>query len=80
LRSLEYLSRYLYRGIISENDILSGEQGQVPFRYQESKTLKVIANKRVAEDFLLGLLKHVLPRVFCRVRTMIFFTIGFRGN
>jgi hypothetical protein len=33
-KALEYLSRYLYRGVISENDILTDNQGQVCFRYQ----------------------------------------------
>jgi len=67
-KALKYLSRYLYRGVISENDILANEQGQVTFRYQESKTRKIITKKQVAEDFIWGLLKHVLPRGFRRVR------------
>ncbi len=67
-KALKYLSRYLYRGVISENDILTDHQGQVTFRYQESKTRKIKTKIQAAEDFLWGLLKHVLPRGFRRVR------------
>jgi hypothetical protein len=64
----KYLSRYLYRGVISENDILSDRQGEVTFRYQDSKTRKMTPKTQKAEDFLWALLKHVLPRGFRRVR------------
>lgn len=67
-KALRYLSRYLYRGVISENDILADNQGQVTFRYQESNTRKLVTKKQDAEDFLWCLLKHVLPRGFRRVR------------
>jgi len=67
-KAIKYLSRYLYRGVISENDILANQQGQVTFRYQDSKTRKMRTKKQAADDFLWGLLKHVLPRGFRRVR------------
>ena len=67
-RALKYLSRYLYRGVISENDILADDRGKVTFRYQDSKTRAIVTKIQVAEDFLWGLLKHVLPRGFRRVR------------
>jgi hypothetical protein len=35
---LKYLSKYLYRGVISEKNIISNQNGQVTFRYIESKT------------------------------------------
>jgi hypothetical protein len=67
-QALKYLSRYLYRGVISENDILTDQEGQVTFRYQESKTKLIKTKKQPAEEFLWTLLKHVLPRRFRRVR------------
>ena len=38
--ALKYLSRYLYRGVISENNIVSNENGHVIFKYTESETGK----------------------------------------
>ena len=37
-KALLYLSRYLYRGVISEKDILSCHNDNVTFRYKNSKT------------------------------------------
>ena len=67
-KALKYLSRYLYRGVISENDILCDQQGDVTFRYQESRSKKLVTKKEPAVDFIVHLLKHVLPRGFRRVR------------
>jgi hypothetical protein len=67
-KALCYLSRYLYRGVISENDILTDQQGQVTFRYQDSKTRLMHTKKLAAEAFIWRLLRHVLPRGFRRVR------------
>jgi len=67
-KAIKYLSRYLYRGVISENDILTDQQGEVTFQYQHSKTRQMTTKNEKAEDFLWGLLKHVLPRGFRRVR------------
>jgi len=67
-KAYQYLSRYLYRGVISENDILTDHQGKVTFRYQDSQTRKMTSKTQVAEEFLWALLKHVLPRGFRRVR------------
>ena len=33
LPALEYLSRYLYRGVISDNNILASKRGKVTFSY-----------------------------------------------
>ncbi len=40
-KALVYLGRYLYRGVIRENDILACSNGQVSFRYRDAKTGKV---------------------------------------
>lgn len=67
-KALQYLSRYLYRGVISENDILVDQQGQVTFQYKESKTKTLRTKTQPAEEFIWTLLAHVLPRRFRRVR------------
>jgi hypothetical protein len=67
-KALLYLSRYLYRGVISEKDILSCENGQITFRYQNSKTHKYQTKTVSAVYFLWLVLQHVLPRGFRRAR------------
>lgn len=67
-KALLYLSRYLYRGVISEKDILSCENGQVTFRYKNNKTQKYQRKTVSAVDFLWLVLQHVLPRGFRRAR------------
>jgi hypothetical protein len=36
--ALIYLGRYLYRGVLRENDIVACKDGQVSFRYRNAKT------------------------------------------
>ena len=67
-KALRYLSNYLYRGVISENDIMVDRNGKVTFRYRESKTRQMRSQTVPAETFLWKLLTHVLPRGFRRVR------------
>lgn len=68
LPALKYLSRYLYRGVISNRNILSSKQGQVTFSYINSETDKTETRTLPGEDFLWLVLKHVLPRRFRRSR------------
>jgi len=68
LPALEYLSKYLYRGVISEKQILRDEDGQVTFRYIESKSGKAKTRTLPGADFLWLVLQHVLPKGFRRVR------------
>jgi hypothetical protein len=67
-KALLYLSRYLYRGVISEKDILSCENGKVTFRYRESKSKKYLTKTVSAVHFLWLVFQHILPRGFRRVR------------
>ena len=67
-KALLYLSRYLYRGVISEKDILSCENGEVTFRYKNSKTDKYQTKTVSAVHFLWLVLQHILPRGFRRAR------------
>jgi hypothetical protein len=68
LSALKYLSRYLYRGVISEKNILSNRNGRVTFRYANSDTGKTETRTLTGEAFLHLILQHVLPRGFRRVR------------
>ncbi|MDF1581632.1 MAG: IS91 family transposase [Desulfuromonadales bacterium] len=68
LPALKYLSRYLYRGVIAEKNILSCRTGQVSFRYADSATGQTCTRTLPGEDFLWLVLQHVLPRGFRRVR------------
>jgi len=68
LSALKYLSRYLYRGVISEKNIVSNKNGRVTFKYINSTTKETEYRTLKGEDFLYLILKHVLPRGFRRVR------------
>lgn len=66
--ALAYLSRYLYRGVISEKNIIANQTGNVTFRYTEGKTGHTRYRTLKGEDFLWLVLQHVLPKGFRRVR------------
>jgi len=68
ITAIKYLSRYLYRGVISEKNIVSNHNGMVTFKYTESKTGKTRFRTLKGEDFLKLLMQHVLPKGFRRVR------------
>ena len=68
LRALQYLSRYLYRGVISERNILDDRDGQITFRYTDAQTQMPRTRTLPAADFLYLLAQHVLPKRFRRVR------------
>jgi hypothetical protein len=71
-KALLYLSRYLYRGVIQENDIVACDSGQVTFRYRNSKTRRIETRKVSGVKFLRLLLQHVLPKGFRRARNFGF--------
>jgi hypothetical protein len=66
---LKYLARYTHRVAISNQRLLSLENGQVTFRYKDyaeanrAKTLTL-----TADEFLRRLVLHVLPRGFVKIR------------
>ena len=68
ITAVKYLSKYLYRGVISEKNIISNHNGMVTFKYIESKTGTTRFRSLKGEDFLNLLMQHVLPRGFRRVR------------
>jgi len=68
ITALKYLSRYLYRGVISEKNIVSNRNGYVTFKYVESKTGTTKFRTLKGEAFLYLIAQHVLPKGFRRVR------------
>lgn len=68
ISAIKYLSKYLYRGVISEKNIVSNRNGMVTFKYIESKTGTTKYRTLKGEDFLHLTMQHVLPKGFRRVR------------
>jgi len=66
--ALKYLSRYLYRGVISEKNILSHHNRKVSFRYQDRATGNWLIRTLDGIEFARLLLQHTLPKSFRRVR------------
>ncbi|SNX50764.1 Putative transposase [Vibrio thalassae] len=66
--ALEYLSRYLYRGVLPDHDIIQIKQESVTFRYKESQTQQWKQRTLPTLKFLLLILQHVLPKGLQRVR------------
>lgn len=67
-KALVYLGRYLYRGVIREQDIVTCADGQVSFRYRDAKTGKLARRTVSGAQFLWLVLQHVLPKHFRRAR------------
>lgn len=70
--ALIYLGRYLYRGVIREQDIVACRDGQVTFRYRHAKTGRMEQRTVSGADFLWLVLQHVLPKGFRRARNFGF--------
>ena len=66
--ALKYLSRYLYRGVISEKNIIEYREGNITFRYRDSKTQKWQLRTLPGAEFARTVLQHTLPKGFRRVR------------
>jgi hypothetical protein len=68
LPALKYLSRYLYRGVISNKNIIADDGDNVSFQYVDSATGKTKTRQLPGEDFIALLLQHTLPKGFRRAR------------
>lgn len=68
--ALQYLSRYLYRGVIREHDLVcyDATQRSVTFRYRDAQTQTIAYRTLPLVDFLWCVLQHVLPSGLRRVR------------
>jgi hypothetical protein len=71
-QALVYLGRYLYRGVLPEKNIVSNQDGNVTFRYQNSKTKKRETSTLSGVEFLRKILLHILPKGFRRARNFGF--------
>jgi hypothetical protein len=67
-QAIQYLSRYLYRGVLSESQLVADDGNQVTFRYKDSQTGKRRTRTVRGETLLRLLLLHVLPKGFRRTR------------
>jgi hypothetical protein len=66
---LQYLGRYVHRIALTNNRILSLEDGQVCFRYQDSQTSRWHTMPLPAQECIRRFLQHVLPQGFHKVRS-----------
>ena len=66
-QAITYLGKYLYRGVLSEHNILAMDNGKVTFRYTDNRGTPQTRTLPGA-DFLWLLLQHVLPKGFRRSR------------
>jgi hypothetical protein len=71
-KALVYLGRYLYRGVIREQDIIACENGQVTFRYRHAKRKRFETRTLPGARFLALVLQHVLPKGLRRARNFGF--------
>jgi len=63
-----YLARYLYRGVITEKNIIKEGQNYVTFKYQENQSKQWQTRTEPVAKFLWLVLQHVLPKGFRRAR------------
>jgi hypothetical protein len=66
---LEYLGRYTHRVAISNNRIVSVQNGKVTFTYRDRKCNDEVKNMSLeADEFIRRFLLHVLPEGFMKIR------------
>lgn len=70
--AFEYLSRYLYRGVLADKDIVGIGDDTITFKYQNSATKQVKQRTLPTLKFLMLILQHVLPKGLQRVRDVGF--------
>lgn len=70
LPALKYLSRYLYRGVIREQQIVAVDPAArtVTFSYRDGKTKQTALRTVPTVEFVQLILQHVLPKGFRRAR------------
>jgi len=66
--AFKYLAPYIFRVALSNNRILSLNDGLVTFQYKDSATDQVKTSTATAEEFIRRFLQHVLPKHFVKVR------------
>jgi ribosomal protein L40E len=68
LPALQYLSRYLYRGVLPDKNIERDVDGLISFEYEDSQSKSTKIRTLPATEFLWLVLQHVLPKGLRRVR------------
>ena len=68
LPALQYLSKYLYCGVIAEKQLISDDGQRVTFSYREGGTGKRLTRTVDGAQFVWLLIQHTLPRGYRRVR------------
>ena len=68
LPALKYLSRYLYRGVIGEKQLIADDGESVTFSYRDGKSGKTLTRTVDGAHLVWLLIQHVLPTGFRRVR------------
>jgi len=68
LPALQYLSRYLYRGVIDNRRIIRDDGTHVTFEYTQGASNKTKTRILRGEDFIKLILQHTLPKGLRRVR------------
>jgi len=77
-QALSYLARYIFRPAISNNNILSMENGKVRFRCKNSETKQWQFIELPAVEFIRRYLQHVLPKGFVKVRYYGLYALAYR--
>ncbi len=78
--TLKYLANYVYKTAISNNRIISLENGKVTFSYKQSKTNKTKYLTIPVFEFMRRFLQHTLPRRFQRIRHYGFLSSGAKNK
>ncbi|RPJ57685.1 MAG: IS91 family transposase [Dehalococcoidia bacterium] len=74
--AVDYLAKYVYKTAISNNRILSCDDGKVSFRWRDYSDHNKIKTMTVtADEFIRRFLTHILPDGFMRIRSF-----GFLAN
>jgi len=68
LPALKYLSRYLYRGVISNDRIIRDDGDFITFEYVDADSGTTKTRRLRGEDFINLILQHTLPKGFRRAR------------
>ena len=66
--ALRYLARYLYRGVLSNANLLDDDGRNVTFQYLDAETHQWQTRTVSGEKFLALILQHCLPKGFRRAR------------
>lgn len=78
-KALTYLAPYIYRVAITNNRIESCDNGEVTYRFKNSRTDQWETKTLPGFDFMHRFLQHVLPKGFVKIRYYGFMAPGRRN-